>query len=341
MFSIRALRSVPPRLWAFYALAVLVAFILNGAMFWKLDRTSESCRCVKCGGSVRGEFKYDTVEHMCFVSVPRPLTKPSQYKTMKVAMASWLACSPKSSVLLFIDRESFDPSGKFPRELENEFGKDRIIYAGPIRTDYGGVPFINEWFNEGILQSPSRYVCFINSDILLSNEWLGKTKRVFSAMEGEYKPLLIGQRIDFDMKDGAYDELRFAQNDLLVDIDAMVQKATHSDHSPYGIDTFTFRADAPPFDAEMIPPYIMGRFNWDNWLIGWLNSICDTVTVGLSPPIYHINHRRHGFNVEDPRVAINHYLKLANKNFFGSNYDARWKVAGKELLSRDNRRVPI
>ena len=149
-----------------------------------------------------------------------------------------------------------------------------------------------------------------------------------------HSPFLIGQRIDFDMKDKAYEKIRFDQEHILTDIDDMVENSKHEDHSPYGIDTFTFRADKVPFDQYMIPPYIMGRYNWDNWLIGWFNKICDTVTFNLDPPIYHMNHRRHSFDTNDSRVAINHHLKRANKNYFGSNYDTKWEVKGGFVVRR-------
>jgi hypothetical protein len=153
-------------------------------------------------------------------------------------------------------------------------------------------------------------------------------------MGNDRKLFLIGQRIDFDLKDSEYDKLRFTQTELLRDIDSMVNRSKHSDHSPYGIDTFTFRVDPPPFDVEQIPPYIMGRYNWDNWLIGWFNMICDTVTFNLDPPIYHMNHNRHSFDVNDSKVAINHHLKKANKDYFGSNYDTRWQIANGEIVAR-------
>ena len=87
--------------------------------------------------------------------------------------------------------------------------------------------------------------------------------------------------------------------ELLHEIDNIATNLSkHSDHSPYGVDTFTFKADNPPFDPYLIPPFIMGRYNWDNWIIGWLNHISETVTFNLDPPIYHINHIRHGFDVQ-------------------------------------------
>jgi hypothetical protein len=274
-----------------------------------------------------------TIDEITFISVPRPLKKDSEYQRMKLAIASWLACSPSATVLLFINRTEFDPSGKFPTEIDEQFGVGRVIYAGSIRCDHSGVPYIHSWFIEGVRQSASRFVCFINSDILLSEKWLRRVKQVYTAM-ADRRLLLIGQRIDFDFEMDQYRKLRFTQANLLGDIDAMVERSRHSDHSPYGIDTFTFKIDPPPFDVDMIPPYVMGRYNWDNWLVGWWNKICDTVTFNLDPPIYHMNHVRHNFDVNDSKVAINHHLKKANKNYFGSNYDTKWQIVEGNVIRK-------
>jgi hypothetical protein len=78
----------------------------------------------------------------------------------------------------------------------------------------------------------------------------------------------------------------------------------------------------------------MGRGNWDNWIIGYLNRICDTVTFTLNPPIYHINHKRHNFDTEDDRVAVSHHTRKANNDYFGSNSDTVWEVVGDALVHR-------
>lgn len=322
---------MPRRLWILYASTMICVVIANALIFLRFS-DNQQCNCPKCPGEDQ-QIKYNAIEDICFVSVPRPLKNADQYRRMKLAIASWLACSPSSRVLLYIHRHEFDPTGNFPKELDKEFGEGRIIYAGGIRSDHNGVPYINEWFIAGIRDTPSKYICFINSDILLSEKWLTRVKQVFRVMEGK-KPLLIGQRIDFDLDDSLYKLLRFDQEHLLSDIDQMVRDSKHSDHSPFGIDFFAFRADEVPFDVDMMPPFIMGRYNWDNWLIGWFNKICDTVTFKLDPPIYHMNHVRHRFDVSDPRVAINHHLKKANRDFFGSNFDANWKVKKGVLVHK-------
>jgi hypothetical protein len=328
-----SLKYVSPQLWAAYVLFLVIVLMVT-SMVSSLLAPAESCHCSPCRPDSNASIARLAVDDITFISVPRPLEKESQYRRMKLAISSWLAASASATVLLFINRTEFDPSGRFPTEIDRQFGAGRVNYAGGIRTDHSGVPYIHEWFIQGIRQSPSRYVCFINSDILLSEKWLSRVKQIFKAMENDRRLLLIGQRIDFDLESSEYNKLRFTQNNLLNDIDEMVQRSRHSDHSPYGIDSFTFRVDPPPFDVDMIPPYIMGRYNWDNWLVGWWNRICDTVTFNLDPPIYHMNHVRHSFDVNDSKVAINHHLKKANKDYFGSNYDTKWQVIEGNVVAK-------
>jgi hypothetical protein len=316
-------RHVPVQLWVLYSFILLTVATVTATISGLLSPSAIPCPPLR-----------PSLDEITFISVPRPLSKDDQYRRMKLAISSWLACSPSASVLLFINRTEFDPSGRFPTEIDDQFGGERVIYAGGIRTDHSGVPYIHEWFLEGIRQTPSRFVCFINSDILLSAKWLSRVKQVYNAIGAEKQVVLIGQRIDFELTKAEYKRLRFTQKDLLGDIDAMVERSSHSDHSPYGIDTFTFAVDPLPFDPDLIPPYIMGRYNWDNWLIGWWNKICNTVTFNLAPPIYHINHVRHSFDVNDSKVAINHHLKRANKNYFGSNYDTKWQILPDNILAR-------
>jgi hypothetical protein len=320
----------PAAFWELYVSSVAVVCVVNFFVFKSITR-KPPCICPPCAGSRSPPLS--SIDELTFISVPPPNLKLEAYNQTKLAISSWLAVSPKAHVLPFVNRTAFDPSGRFPDELGRLFGSGRVIYGGPIKHDMGDVPYIDDWFRQGIRKSNSTYVCFINADIVLSARWLDRAREVYTAA-GDRPIVVIGQRIDFDLNLDLYAELSFSQRSLLLEIDEMVDKSAHSDHSPYGVDNFLFRIDRLPFDPERIPPFIMGRYNWDNWIIGYLNQVCQTVTFNLSPPIYHINHRRHNFDTEDHRVAVNHHTKRANKDYFGSNYDTTWEVVGDELVHR-------
>lgn len=327
----KKLLRLPIRYWLIYFVSIISICIINVFLFVFIKSENRNAFCPRC--SNQKEIIYNEVEEITFITVPRPFLKKNAYKRNKLAISSWLSSSNRSRVILFVNRSEFDPSGEFPNEIEKRYGAERIQYLGPIRSNHNGVPYIDDWFRKGIDFSQSKYVCFINGDILLSSKWLDRVKHVFSAMN-EKPVVMIGQRIDFTLTDDEYDRIDFSSHHLLSDIDEMVNRSKHSDHSPYGVDTFTFRVDKPPFDVEMIPPFIMGRYNWDNWLVGWLNTIADTVTFNTNPPIYHVDHQRNNFDVSDNLVAINHHLKKANKDYFGSNYDTKFEISRNRLIRR-------
>lgn len=325
-------RIIPKRFLGIYITSIAVLSIFNVLAF-KLIYSSPKKPIFCPRPDDYRPIKLNSVDEIAFITVPRPFMNGDIFERNKLAIHSWLSVSNRSRVILFVNRSEFDPSGEFPALLDKLYGSHRIEYRGYIKSDLQGIPYIDHWFIRGLKETESKYVCFINSDIVLSSSWLKRVKQVFSVMKDK-KTVLIGQRIDFDLNQWKLKDLNYGSQDFLQQIDKFVMDSNHEDHSPYGIDTFTFRADIPPFNPEMIPPFVMGRYNWDNWLTGWLNTIVDTVTFNLDPPIYHVNHQRHNFDIEDDRVAINHHLRQANYNYFGSNFDTTWEIANGKLQSR-------
>jgi hypothetical protein len=65
-----------------------------------------------------------TVDEITFICVPRPLGSPSQYREMKLAIASCFALSPLSQVLLF--REELRPGVTWPPDPVSD---SRIVIA--------------------------------------------------------------------------------------------------------------------------------------------------------------------------------------------------------------------
>ena len=329
-------RVLPKRFLLFYFLSILFVTFLNFGIFTSLHPRMcppvHSAKCPRCPSD--SEIIYKEVEELTFITVPRPFTNEDSFERNKLAIHSWLSCSNRSRVIFFIDKDEFDPSGAFPKELAKLYGSERIEFLGPIRSDHNNIPYIDDWFKKGVMNTKSKYVCFINGDIVLSSGWLKRVKQVFQVMKDK-RTVLIGQRIDFDLNKKMLNELNYGSESFLEEVDDMVQMSHHQEHSPYGIDTFTFDVENMPFNTDLIPSFYMGRYNWDNWLVGWLNTICETVTFNLDPPIYHVNHPRHNFDINDDKVAVNHHLKKANRNYFGSNYDTRWEIVKSKLHNRE------
>ena len=305
----------------FYTSSIMITILLSSLLFIKIrdSGTKEVVKCESC--ETQNSVKYDTPDDITFISVPKPHVDYFHRDKYKLAISSWLSASKRSRVILYVPEKEFDDSGKLQQDLVDLFGENRVFYKGYLKSDLNGVPFVDDWFKRGVDDAETKYVCFINTDILISSKWMKRVKQVHSVFDDTQKIVLINQRVDFDFFD---DSSRFHYNSstYLEEIDELVQESSHEDHSPAGIDTFTFRKDILPFNPDVIPPYIVGRYNWDNWLVGYLTQHATLVSFGVNPPVYHINHRRHDFDIEDPRVAVNHCLRQMNLNFFGTNEEA-------------------
>jgi hypothetical protein len=232
-------------------------------------------------------------------------------------------------VIFFINRTGF---GALADELDQIYGFGRVTYSGPLKRDFGHVPYVDDWFREGVRRSSSNYVCFLNGDIILSANWLRRAKQIFRWMDGR-SIVVIGRRINFYLNPTYFNNLSFGKT-LLREIDVMVNQSKHFVEIPYAIDTFLFQIDHMSWNPDRVPPFLMGRPRWDNWLVGYLNVVCDTITVGLNPPVYHIKHKPNGFDIRNDRMAVNQYTWIGNKNYRGSNLDTTWRISDKTLVHR-------
>lgn len=284
---------------------------------------------------------YTDVDEITFVSVPHLITTKERLMGMKMAISSWLSVSPKSSVLLFTNPFEFDPTRSFRTFINNLFGRNRIFYATPIKTNENNVPYVNEWFIRGIKQTKSRYVCFLNSDLVVPSNWFNITKKVFNlSIFSEKSPVFITKRINFHLNESIFNSIDFKSyksnpNQLLNVFEKIVfddpnRKAEH----PCAIDSFTFRADQVPFDVRRIPPFFMGRPLWDGWLVGYMNSVCDTITYGDTSRLYHIEHPRNESNWSgsNPETASN--KNNYKPRFYGDNSRTKWMVENGFLVKK-------
>lgn len=334
MFLKKMFRYVTYELWIFYFFTLGFAITFNVLKYFYKSRPSP-CNCLECD-NIHNKT-YNDFDDMTYISVPRNIKNNKDYLKIKLAISSWLSSSPKSKVILFVNRSKFHSS--LPYELDQLYGKGRVFYANELRSDIKGVPYLDQWFEKGINLCETKYVTFINTDILLSSKWFHVVQNIFKIFEKfltDQKPFIIGQRIDFDLVLQNVQTIHYGQNILLKEIDEMILNSSHSLHSIYGMDTFSFRADDPPFPVSKFPPYLIGRYNWDNWFVGWLNRIADTISLLDTVPVYHINHRRHDFNINNSRIAINHYIKKANNDYFGFNGNTKWFVDKNYLKLRSS-----
>lgn len=106
---------------------------------------------------------------------------------------------------------------------------------------------------------------------------------------------------------------------------------------PWAIDIFTFRSDPLPFYPERIPPFLIGRYAWDNWIVGFFHHVCETIFLNNDICVYHVEHQHHSQKSNSPEYQYN--LELLKKNLisFGDLRDSKWKLNGTELINNQTR----
>jgi hypothetical protein len=270
---------------------------------------------------------------LTFVSVLFAPERPDQCRKFKLCIASWLAASSNTRVLLFMNGSDFRARGLL-LELELAFGRSRIAFAGRPPIGPGDLPFVRPLFAGAIALAKTRYVCVINGDIALSGGWMERVSGVVTAMRRAGRnPVVIGQRRDFDLRVSDFERiLRFARADLLSKVDEVVESSPHKNYFPDGVDWFVFSAVNPPFNVSVIPDFIIRVYHSDACLTGWLTNVTDTVSIRLDSPVYDINHVK----VIPPELAdYNWKLCLKHLPFVGTNLDTRWRVEGATLVKRE------
>lgn len=286
---------------------------------------------------------FDQIDEITFITVPFPVNNTKKFITMMYSFSSWLAISPKSHIILFTSKEYFDKTQHFTSKIEEIFGINRIAYAGPICSNMNGIPYIREWFIQGLKLVKSKYVSFINSDIVLPSNWLNITKNIFLHPKLLNKSLfLISQRLNFNLNETIFQSINFTKykknhQKLLHIFEKIALNDPNKRFSPPGaIDIFTFRADKPPFNPNVIPLFHMGKPAWDNWLVGYMNTISETVSFGNYSFVYHAGPMREKYNDGSPEYFINRNLYFKNIKFDGDNSKTKWVIKNGNLFRRNS-----
>lgn len=165
----------------------------------------------------------------------------------KNAVTSWTRLRPRPHVILFGDEDGV-------AALAAETG---AVHLAEIRTNRHGTPLVSDAFSKALSMSRDDLFCFINSDIILADDFI----RSVIAVDGWSRDrpfLMVGRRTNLAVvADVDFDDPRW-QESLRDDSAREGERA-----SPLFIDYFAFRRGA--FDE--LPPFAVGRAAYDNWLI--------------------------------------------------------------------------
>jgi hypothetical protein len=208
------------------------------------------------------------------------------------AINSWLKLDPKPYIILFgIENE----------DIKNEFNDENIIFLPINEINEYKTPYINRIFESAIKHSPSDTLCYVNSDIILFNDFPKTIENLISHKKyfgvGNRYNVEINHLINFS--DGSFDKRNYL-------VEENIDIYTGSDY-------FIFNKHA----LKDIPQFLIGRTCWDNWLM--YNAVKDNLNlIDCSAEISCI-HQKHDYS---------HIKTSKSKHYKGVERDFNFKSLG-------------
>jgi hypothetical protein len=165
-------------------------------------------------------------------------------KTIQLnAIGSWLRLKPPCEVLLFGNEDG-------TAEAASQLG---VKHIPEIECSDYGTPLISCAFRLAQKLSTRDLFCYVNADVILVSDFVSSLSQV------EEKPfLVVGRRWDVNLKDS----IDFSDPSW----ESKLLEHVHSNgvlHGPQGLDYFVF----PRGLFEEMPPFLVGRVGWDNWMV--------------------------------------------------------------------------
>ena len=160
-------------------------------------------------------------------------------------------------------------------EVAAELG---VTHIREIPRSPSGAPLMDAMFRLAREASQTPLYCIVNADIILLDDFVEAATKVSGQLE---KFVLMGQRWDLDQA-------------TLLDFSEGWQESLRSKvksqgelHRPAGSDYFLF----PITTYRSLPPFIIGRAGWDNWMIYHaLKSGFPAIDATADVMIIHQNH---------------------------------------------------
>ncbi|MDA7950293.1 MAG: hypothetical protein MPJ24_02310 [Pirellulaceae bacterium] len=224
------------------------------------------------------------------------------------ALKSWSQLSNDCQILLIGNEEG-------SAEVAQELGLEHLPEVSV--NDYG-TPLISSIFAKAQKHACHEILAYVNADILLMNDFIEVVQKVRA-----HAFLLIGQRIDFDYDQELFTDSPTWQTELLERA-----QAEGNYQKPAGMDYFVFTKGL----YQNIPPYALGRFYWDNWLVYKAKKQrAKVIDVTESVKAIHQNHNyQHIFDYQNQNERHTYEASINSlwcpAGHWYSHYDASWKT---------------
>jgi len=185
------------------------------------------------------------------------------------AARSWARLEPPPEIILFGN----DPG---TAEMAAEVGARHVP---DIAVSPAGAPMLDDLLARGQELARGRVVCFVNADIILTPAWM---RAVQTAAAWRPRFLMVGRRWNFDL----LEPLDLSTPAWAEELVARAQREGKQASNMF-IDYFVF----PRGLLTEIPPFVIGRPGYDNWLL-WRARRRGIALVDASAaaPVVHQNH---------------------------------------------------
>jgi len=184
------------------------------------------------------------------------------------AIRSWTLLHPDVEVILFGCDEG-------TAELAAELG---VRHEPDVAHNQFGVPMINSLFDRSQELATHDLICYVHADIVLMSDF-GRAIKQADAFSSPF--LMVGQRWDVDV---------IKSIDFDGDWETALREFSAQNGVPHaitGIDYLVFRRGL----WGTLPPFVLGRPAWDNWMIYRARKVgAAVIDASLGVTAVHQNH---------------------------------------------------
>lgn len=215
------------------------------------------------------------------ITCPKPFRGEFDH-IQRNAIESWLRLGDQVEVVLVGDEPGV-------AGVVDEYS--RVRWVESVDRNERDVPLVSSVFKRGWQAARHDIVGYVNCDIILLGEFADAVDQARRKTDiGDF--LLVGRRVELDIQ-GSLDFSGGWEKRLRSRIRRNARRQFAG-----AIDYFVFN----DMLWEEIPPFAIGRFAWDHWLVSSALEQAGTAVVDLSPGVT-VVHQSHGSMGSDDEVA--------------------------------------
>jgi hypothetical protein len=209
---------------------------------------------------------------LTFFTTPKPFRGHIDV-IQRNALRSWSRIHPEVEVIVFGDDEG-------AAEAARELG---IRHEPSVKRNENGTKYLGPIYDRAQEIARSEILCYVNCDIILMSDFREAVERL---CERRRDFMMIGRRWDL----GVTERIEFDRADWERELRAVALREGKQRPADW-IDYFVFSRG---LYYGKIPPFVIGRPGWDNWLV-WYARAARTCVVDASQVVMAV-HQNHDYS---------------------------------------------